>query len=64
MIHFPVPQDVDRLSPPPTATEYRLLADLLLDQIDANPVQNGGLNTLAHRLFVLAVQAEQYLAQA
>ncbi len=47
-----------------TASEYRLLADLVLDQIGADPVRNDGLNYLAQRLFVLAVQAEQNLPQA
>ncbi|MFK7604016.1 hypothetical protein ACI3L1_17595 [Deinococcus sp. SM5_A1] len=65
MIRSPAPHDAGRRSPLPlTAAEYRLLADLLLNHIGTDPVQNDSLNYLAQRLFMLAVQAERCLAQA
>jgi hypothetical protein len=41
-----------------SADEYRLLADLLLEHIETDPLRKDQLTPLAQRLFVLAVQAD------
>jgi hypothetical protein len=42
-----------------TAAEYRLLADLLLNHIEAENLQDEQLENLANHLYRLAVQADR-----
>lgn len=47
-----------------SADEYRLLADLLLEQIEIDPLREDQFTSLAQRLFVLAVQADSLTPKA